>query len=296
MNGYVKYTMGKSREMYENWMKKRDASLVFPEDVEEFRDIPYLPDGLDVHRMDVYRPKSQEQALPVLLNFHGGGMTMCSKEFNRPFCAQMAKRGFVVFCLNYPLVPDQDVPGILGDVCAGMDGVDDLLERFGGDRKRVFLSGDSAGAFLAVYAVAVQGNEAIAAAAGVKPSRLPVKGLGLISGMFHTADSGIPGLFLRKDYYGPDWKRHPLLPWLKPEKPAVAELMRPCILVTSQADQLRKSTLRFYDGLKSQEIPCELLDFPKNRKLMHDFSVTFPDWPESERVMDKIAAFLQKLP
>lgn len=296
MNGYVKFTMGKTREMYENWTKKRDASLVFPENVQEFLDIPYLPDGLDVHRMDVYRPKNAEQVLPVLLNFHGGGMTMCGKEFNRPFCAQMATRGFVVFCLNYPLVPERDVPGILGDLCAGMDSVDDLLERFGGDRNRVFLSGDSAGAFLAVYALAVQGDGDIAGAAGVKPSKLPVKGLGLISGMFHTAESGIPGLFLRKDYYGREWKRHPLLPWLKPEEPEVAGLMPPCILVTSQADPLRKSTLRFYEGLKSQEILCKLLDFPRNRKLMHDFSVTFPDWPESQRVMAEMAEFLQNLP
>lgn len=286
MNAFVKFMLAKAGGMYENWMDKRLAQVEFPAEVEELRDIPYIPEGKRCHLMDIYRPKASGGKLPVIVNLHGGGLVLCTKEVNRPFCGALAKKGFLVFCVDYPLVPDKTVPEILGDVCAGMDAVDGLIDAYGGDRERVFLVGDSAGAFLAVYAAAVQKDEQIAAAAGVKASALKINGLGLISGMFHTAECDETGFFLRSDFYGRDWRRHPLLPYLRPEKREVASLMPPVFLVTGKADKLRRSTLRFYKGLQKASIRCELMDFPADRRLCHDFVIMYPEMEESARVMN----------
>lgn len=294
MNGFVKFMLAKVGGMYERWMEKRLAEAVFPSEVEQFRDIPYMDDGKRSHRMDIYRPKEFSGKLPVIVNLHGGGLVLCTKEVNRPFCGELAKRGYLVFCLDYPLVPEKQVPDILGDVCRGMDASEALLERYGGDRERVFLVGDSAGAFLAVYAVAAQRDEKIALVAGVKPSVLKIRGLGLISGMFHTAECDETGFFLRSDFYGKGWRKHPLLPYLKPERENVAALMPPTFLVTARADKLRRSTLRFYKGLRKAGAECEILDHPLSKNLGHDFVIMYPEMAESRRTMEEMMAFLEQ--
>lgn len=278
--------------MYENWLAKRSDGYVFPQTVEIFRDVPYRNGGKACHRMDVYRPKDFTGNLPVIVNLHGGGLVLCTKEVNAPFCAALAERGFLVFCVDYPLVPEVMVPEMLGDVCAGLDRVSELLGQYGGDSDRVFLTGDSAGAFLSVYAVAVRKNPAIATAAGVRPSKLDIKGLGLISGMFHTAECDETGFFLRKDFYGKRWRNHPLRPYLKPEREEVASLMVPTFLVTGKAEKLRKSTIRFYRGLEHCGIRCRLMDFPASTKLGHDFAIMYPQMEESREVLEKMTVFL----
>lgn len=292
MNRLVGMMLSRVGGMYEQWLKKRSGDYAFPEDLEEFRDIPYMDDGRQAHRMDIYRPKRYEGKLPVIVNLHGGGLVLCTKDVNRPFCAELAKRGFLVCCVDYPLVPEVTVPQMLGDVCAAMDRVAELLEQYDGDLNRVYLVGDSAGAFLSVYAVAAQRNEKIALAAGVKPSGLKVQGLGLISGMFHTAECDETGFFLRADFYGKQWRRHPLLPYLKPERTEVASLMSPTFLVTGKADKLRPSTIRFHRGLTAAGIECRLLDFPAGKELGHDFAIMYPERDAARKVIDEMCAFL----
>lgn len=292
MNRFVRMMLSRVGGMYEGWLKKRSEGFLLPEEVEEFRDIPYMDDGLAAHRMDIFRPKEAEGRLPVIVNLHGGGLVLCTKDVNRPFCVELAKRGYLVFCVDYPLVPEVTVPQMLRDVCAAMDRAAELLESFGGDPNRVYLVGDSAGAFLSVYAVAVQKDEKIASAAGVKPSGLKVQGLGLISGMFHTAECDETGFFLRKDFYGKGWRRHPLLPYLKPERKEVASLMSPVFLVTSKADKLRTSTIRFYRGLTESGIRCRLLDLPAGKELGHDFVIMYPERDAARGVIDELCAFL----
>lgn len=293
MNRFVKFLLAQVGGMYDRWLAKRSEKVGFPQTVEIFRDIPYMDDGGVSHRMDVYRPKDFAGSMPVIVNLHGGGLVLCSKEVNRPFCAELAKRGFLVFCVDYPLVPEVTVPEILGDVCAGLDRVAGLLKDYGGNPEQVFLTGDSAGAFLAVYAVAAQKNEAIARAAGVKPPKLEFKALGLLSGMFHTARCDETGFFLRRDFYGKHWRKHPLMCYLKPEKPEVASLMPPVFLVTGRADKLRGSTVRFYRSLKKCGIDAALMDYPWDVELGHDFPVMYPEREESQEVLDHLVDFLR---
>ena len=293
MNTFVKNQLKNVNSMLENWMERRSKEVIFPADVEEFTNIPYIDSGKRCHLMDIYRPKNANAPLPVIVNLHGGGMVLCTKKVNRPFCAELAKRGFLVFCVDYPLVPNTDIPGIFADVSRGMDFVNALIEQYGGDRNRIYQVGDSAGAFLNIFVVAAQKNPAIAAAGGFSPSKLPVKALGLISGMYYTTLSDSTGMFLRKDFYGKNWRNHPLSQFYDPAVPELAGNLPPCFLVTSGADNLRRYTLKFHRGLETAGIPCKLLDFPKNKELPHDFVVTKPEKEESQAI-DRIVDFLLK--
>ena len=292
MTDYVRFLLSKVGGRYENWMQRRLSGYQFPGEVEEIRDIPYMNDGENAHRMNVYRPRSGGKNLPVILNLHGGGLVLCTRDVNRPLCAELAKRGFLVFCLDYPLVPQVTVPQMLNDVCRAMDRAGDLIPQFGGDPDRVFLVGDSSGAFLSVYAAAVRKSQAVAAAAGVKPSALDIKGMGLISGMLHTAACDSTGFFLRSDFYGKDWRNHPLLPYLKPERHEIASLMPPVFLITGWADSLRRSTVRFHRGLKQAGIPVQMQHYPLKMEFCHDFVAMYPERDGAQKAMDEMVDFL----
>src|SRR5262245_53800702 len=129
--------------------------------VEVLRDIPYLATGLAAHTLDVYRPERRDGPLPVVLYIHGGGFRILSKDTHWIMALAFARRGHVVFNINYRLAPEHRFPAGLEDSCAALLWVRQHAARYGGDPARRALGGESAGATL-VTALAV-------AAAGRRP-------------------------------------------------------------------------------------------------------------------------------
>lgn len=294
MNAFVKNQLKTVNAMLDRWMAKRDKKFVFPNNIELITDIPYMDDGKPCHQMDIYIPREADKPMPVIVNVHGGGMLLCTKEVNRPFCAELAKRGFLVFSLEYPLVPQADIPTIIADISRGMDKVDSLIAQYGGDRNRVYQIGDSAGGFLTVYAAAAQNNPELSSAIPLTPSSLPLRALGLISGMFYTTNSDSVGMFLRKDFYGKHWRKHPMQKFYQADCAGVAGHVPPCILVTSGTDNLHSYSRKFAKGLKKNGTPYELLDFPLWKNLQHDFVIVMPEKAESQQAIDRMVTFLLK--
>lgn len=282
------------KERLEKWMKKHNKKIPFPDTVRVIKNVSYIQDGKASHRMDIYCPKNANGCLPVIVNVHGGGLLMGSKELNRLFSAQMCEMGFVVFCIEHPLVPDAQIYQLFSDVNAAMNKVDELLDTYGGDREHVYLVGDSAGAYLITYVSAMQKCGAVARAAGVTPSKLPVKALGLISGMFYTRKLDSIGIFLTSWIYGKGWRKHPFRPYTNPEHPDIVKNLPPCFLVTAGGDNLRSYTLKYYKALRKNGVVCQLADYPKEKRLRHAFCALRPELAESIQVNKKMARYLRQ--
>ena len=293
MNRFAEKQLARVGKLLDRWMEKRTREVRLPESVSCLEDIPYRDTGKDCHKLDIYRPGKTEGTLPVILNLHGGGLVLCNRKVNRPFCAELARRGFLVFSVDYPLVPQAKVPEILSDVARAMDFVRDSIGEYGGDPERVYLVGDSAGAFLSVYELAAQKNGSLAQALGLIPGKLEVKAAAFISGMFYTAKMDSVGAFLRKDFYGKDWKSNPFRAFADPAVPEVAGAMPPCFLVTAKLDNLRPYTLAFCKGLKGAKAEYILRDLPLKPGLDHDFVIVKPEMPEAQTIMDEMCDFLR---
>ena len=139
----------KQREDFLKTLPERDKKFTFPDDVEEIKNVPYASDGLPAHRLDIYRPrKAGGQKLPVIVNVHGGGLIIGCKEFNRYFCANLCKKGYLVFSVEYRLVPDCLFFDQCRDVFAAMDFIGEHLAEYSGLPDRIFAVGDSGGACL----------------------------------------------------------------------------------------------------------------------------------------------------
>jgi acetyl esterase len=113
-------------------------------------DVPYAATGREEHLLDVYIPQqaNQNDPLPVAMYVHGGGFCILSKETHAGMALQFARKGFVVFNINYRLAPANPYPAAIEDVCDAYRWVIDNAERFGGDPSRILLAGESAGANL----------------------------------------------------------------------------------------------------------------------------------------------------
>lgn len=126
--------------------------MTFPElfrtDVRIERDIAYLDDGHERHRLDIYAPPGAA-GLPVVLYFHGGGWYSGDKRLFEHLGRAFAVRGCVAVVVNYRLTPEVMGPEHARDAAAALQWVYNNIERYGGSRERLVLSGHSAGGHLA---------------------------------------------------------------------------------------------------------------------------------------------------
>jgi acetyl esterase len=112
---------------------------------EKIRNISYLPDGKEAHRLDIYRPKSGGGGLPVMMYIHGGGFTMCSKDTHRGIALAYADHGYVVFNINYRLSPKYKFPAAMEDISYAYRWIIENASQYGGDPERMVVGGESAG-------------------------------------------------------------------------------------------------------------------------------------------------------
>ncbi len=94
--------------------------------------------------LDVYCPKS-DKLLPTIIWFHGGGLTGGEKELPK----QLINKEVCVVSPNYRLYPQIKAPVYIEDAAAATAWTFKNIENYGGDSQLIFISGHSAGGYLA---------------------------------------------------------------------------------------------------------------------------------------------------
>ena len=102
-------------------------------------------------RIRTYRPVGRsDQALPLVLNFHGGGWVVGSLDTADWLCSNVAAAvGAVVVSVDYRLAPTHRWPAAAEDCYAALVDVAARAAEFGADSGRIAVLGDSAGGNLA---------------------------------------------------------------------------------------------------------------------------------------------------
>ncbi len=117
----------------------------------EHRDVDYIA-GKDhaenKDKLDVFMPEGVSDA-PVVVYFHGGGLQAGTKAIGEGLARQLAARGIGLVTANYRLSPAAMHPAHMEDATAAFAWTKKHIASYGGDPDRVFLSGHSAGAYLA---------------------------------------------------------------------------------------------------------------------------------------------------
>jgi len=101
------------------------------------------------HRLDLYVPRQAAAPAPVVVFFYGGGWQMGQKDWYRFVGRGLVTRGILVVIPDYRLYPEVRFPAFVQDAAEAVAWARANAARFGGDPRRLFLMGHSAGAQIA---------------------------------------------------------------------------------------------------------------------------------------------------
>lgn len=112
------------------------------------RDLPYAEPKTERQTLDIYAP-AEGQDHPVVFWIHGGGWQTGDKTSVQKKPQAFVDRGFVFVSTNYRLLPNVEMGTIIRDVAKSLGWVHKHIAEYGGDPRRIFVMGHSAGAQLA---------------------------------------------------------------------------------------------------------------------------------------------------
>src|SRR5690606_11171935 len=96
-------------------------------------------------KLDIHYPTSGSN-VPVVLWFHGGGLTGGGKEIP----AFLKEKGLVIVGVGYRFSPKVKVEDIIRDAAKATSFVMKNIGKYHGDTEKMFISGHSAGGYLAL--------------------------------------------------------------------------------------------------------------------------------------------------
>ena len=112
------------------------------------KDITYRTETDDAYtdsicRLDIYFPENAT-GFATLIWFHGGGLTGGSRDLPQ----ELLDNGIAVVTADYRLSPRVKVADCIDDAAAAAAWVVKNIAQYGGDPRRIFVAGHSAGGFL----------------------------------------------------------------------------------------------------------------------------------------------------
>ena len=129
------------------WLSQRRGATLPHQTVENipYRDMAQA-DAATAERcaLDLHYPTGGKN-LPVIVWFHGGGLT----EGKRFIPEELKNEGAIIVAPGYRLSPGVKSPTYVEDAAAAVDWVRQNIRRYGGSAEKIFLSGASAGGYLA---------------------------------------------------------------------------------------------------------------------------------------------------
>lgn len=245
--------------------------------------------------MDVYKPVGEvKEPLPIILDVHGGGLIAGRKEQNRNLGIQLARRGYIVFIPDYRLVPETDIFGQISDILDALAVIEAKAAEFGGNIEKLFVTADSAGAFLASMAVAslhhpTEMQPVIRRLERYIPQKvqaLRVTAIGFQSGMFYIY-KGQVGL-LANNYMQKGWRKEKYASYIRPAY--YCKLLPPCFLCSGKGDFLKGQTKHYVKLLKTNHKYHQFV-FCNVKEADHAFAALHPETAWGQMANDEMLAF-----
>ncbi|MCQ2515848.1 MAG: alpha/beta hydrolase [Saccharofermentans sp.] len=142
----------------------RVKNTVFPEGCDVKKNIAFIDDGLDEHKFDIYSPEGKELGDEAFFVIHGGAFVYGYKELDQDYSMRLVlKSNIPAVNTNYRLMPETDFNGSISDLCASINYAN---SEYG--FKKLHITGDSAGGYLAVLMTLIIRSESVQKDLGVK--------------------------------------------------------------------------------------------------------------------------------
>lgn len=222
-------------------------------------------------KYDFYYLDNHTANKPIIINIHGGGFLAGDKKYRRYWCEILAQNDWFVINANYRLCPTVTIIEQIKDVWGILTQVESIAHRYQLDCQTIVITGDSAGAFLAAYMLALMHNQDLRQKFQVnKIDNIKIAGALLFCGVYDFASmvencqtNGNAGLIkdMAQHMTGlkfkslADLKNYEFYPYLAIPK-FVNKDWCPVQIFYSQKDFFVKGQGElFYDALKTQGVP-----------------------------------------
>lgn len=282
--------MNRMTEMAFKWEKP-------PKNIHILENIYYIEDGTEQHKLDILYPDIKQELYPVIVNIHGGAFCMNSKDnIYRNYGIRLAGNKYAVVNINYRLSLDAVFPAQVEDVISAIHFIWKNADMYHLDRERLFVSGDSAGAYLAAMAGCVSSHKRLQKYYGWNTD-IHIRGLGLCCGMydfesylktkviFPLKRTSTWLLFGTKDITKADAFTYSSV--LK----HINENFPPTYIMETEMNSFVEEALRMEKILKKKNVAYKIHIYPKKDKLMHAFHV-MDHYKEGDEVLKEMWDFL----
>jgi len=120
-----------------------------PQNVIIDKDVEYKNiNGISL-KADIYYPKDRSKKYPGIAMVHGGGWISGSKENEKYMAMELASKGYVVIAVGYRLADVAKFPAGVEDIETGIQWLKKNHKKYGLDKKKIAVYGESAGAQMA---------------------------------------------------------------------------------------------------------------------------------------------------
>lgn len=210
--------------------------------------------------LDLYVPASSQKH-GVIIYVHGGGWSGGDKSEVGQKGQAFTAAGYVFASVNYQLLPAGAHPNNVKDLAKAISWIQKHIERYGGNSKRLFLLGHSAGAQLA----ALVATDERYLAAESQPLSI-IKGVVALDGgaydipliMRHYTDRNNVYALAFGPKYSPVWDDASAVNHVAP-----AKNIAPFLIVHAHLNAFRKQqAVSLASSLKSAGVHADLLDIP----------------------------------
>ncbi len=181
--------------------------------------------------LDIYRPLREVTGAPVLVQVHGGGWVLGSKdEQGIPLMNEMAAHGWVGVSINYRLANRDPWPAQIVDVKRAIAWVREHIADYGGDPSYLVITGGSAGGHLAALAALTPNDPAFQP--GFEETDTTIQAAVPVYGVYDIAGTSgsQSAVWIRDRFFGPKVMRRTYA-----EAPEVYEAASPLLRVTPDA-------------------------------------------------------------
>jgi arylformamidase len=112
------------------------------------RNLPYAKTTNERQTLDIYKP-ADAKAAPIFIWIHGGAWRFGNKTGVQEKPQAFVDKGFIFVSVNYRFVPKVKLDEMTADIAKAVKWIHDRADKNGGDSKKIFIGGHSAGAHLA---------------------------------------------------------------------------------------------------------------------------------------------------
>ena len=279
--------------------KRRMASFTIDDHFRKKVDIPYIDDGNNLHKLDVYYADDYMKRGICVVYIHGGSFIFGSRKNATYYKDVFLNNGFDFIAVDY-IHNDghQGVENQIQDCANAINYIGNHKKELGLEDDVFFITGDSAGGLLSLFITLLQDDKTLRRETGIHLNErvhfegamlsCPVYSLIKLSEREMLSESG------KERMFGENFKYENYRRLYSPAT-HIEKLKTPLFVSTCRNDFLREQSLSIKEDLERLQFPYfQFMDiFVLDKKVDHVHNVNLPDLDESKQVNNAMIEFIK---